>query len=112
MTIEQDLLRRDLTINSIAMLLTDESVIIDPFNGRVDLENKVLRHTSDAFREDPLRVLRLARFTAKYVDFTVADETLSMVREMVSNGELRHLSKDRVWEETKKHFFAKSHLII
>ena len=105
-TIEQDLLRRDLTINSIAMLLTDESVIIDPFNGRLDLENKVLRHTSDAFREDPLRVLRLARFTAKYVDFTVADETLSMVREMVSNGELRHLSKDRVWEETKKAFLC------
>lgn len=101
-TIEEDLLRRDLTINAIAVSLKDESIIIDPYNGRDDIKNKVLRHVSDAFAEDPLRVLRLARFMAKFTDFTVADETLKMVRKMVRKGELNHLSPDRVWEETKK----------
>lgn len=105
-TIEDDLKRRDLTINAIAINDRDHSIIVDPFNGREDIKNKVLRHVSDAFREDPLRVLRLARFTAKFTDFTVADETVKMVREMVKNGELNHLSPDRIWMETKKAFLS------
>jgi tRNA nucleotidyltransferase (CCA-adding enzyme) len=112
--LEEDLSRRDLTINAMAELVSDENglvsrekvVMIDPFNGKKDLENRVLRHVSPAFREDPLRVLRLARFTAKYVDFTIAEETMDMVKKMVLNGELKHLSADRVWEETKKAFLC------
>lgn len=100
-TIEQDLLRRDLTINAIAQDL-ETGEYIDPFNGLDDIKNKVLRHVSEAFKEDPLRVLRLARFTAKFTDFEVADETEAMIHQMVSDGELSHLSKDRVWEEMKK----------
>lgn len=105
-TIQDDLMRRDLTINAIAVSEKDPTVIIDPYNGVKDIENKVLRHVSDAFREDPLRVLRLARFTAKFTDFTIAEETVEMVKKMVRNGELNHLSPDRIWLETKKAFLC------
>ena len=104
-TIEQDLARRDLTINSIAMDL-DTKEFIDPFNGMQDIKNKVLRHTTDAFKEDPLRVLRLARFCAKFPDFSVAPETKEMIRKMVENGELNHLAQDRIWAESQKAFVA------
>jgi tRNA nucleotidyltransferase (CCA-adding enzyme) len=95
-TLEQDLARRDLTINAIAR---DESGrLIDPFGGARDLKAGVLRHVSDAFGEDPVRVLRLARFAARY-EFRVADETIALVRRMVAAGELEHLVAERVWKE-------------
>lgn len=97
-TIEQDLARRDLTINSMAEnVLTKE--LIDPFNGREDLKNKVIRATTQAFKEDPLRVYRVARFAAK-LNFTVEQETIKMMKEI--KGELNSLSKERVFEEFKK----------
>ena len=95
-TLEQDLARRDLTINAMAQ---DESGgLIDPFGGERDLRDGVLRHVSEAFAEDPVRVLRLARFAARY-GFRVADETLALVRRMVAAGELEHLVAERVWQE-------------
>ena len=99
-TLEDDLARRDLTINSMAMV---DGVIIDPFGGREDLSNGVLRHTSDAFADDPLRVLRLARFAARY-SFSVAPETLKLARKIVWSGELLHLPHERVWTELYKGF--------
>jgi tRNA nucleotidyltransferase (CCA-adding enzyme) len=95
-TLEQDLARRDLTIN--AMAHDDSGRLIDPFSGARDLKEGVLRHVSDAFVEDPVRVLRLARFAARY-GFRVADETLALVRGMVAAGELEHLVAERVWQE-------------
>lgn len=98
-TIEEDLRRRDLTVN--AMALDDAGNIIDPFNGQKDLKEKTLRHVSAAFSEDPLRVLRVARFAARYhyLGFCVADETIKLMQEMVIQGELENLTPDRVWKE-------------
>lgn len=101
-TLEEDLLRRDLTINAMAM--DEYGNIVDPYNGQKDLENRVLRHVSGAFEEDPLRVLRLARFYARFYEegFTIADETKELVRKMVESGELSHLVAERIWLETHK----------
>lgn len=98
-TLEQDLARRDLTINAMAM---DESGgLIDPFNGQSDIENRVLRHVSAAFIEDPVRVLRVARFAARFycLGFRLAEETRSLMYTMVRRGELDHLVPERVWKE-------------
>ena len=96
-TLEEDLLRRDLTINAIAQ--DDAGVLIDPFGGQRDLQAKVLRHVSPAFAEDPVRILRLARFAARFADFTVADETRALMRQMVEHGEVDALVAERVWQE-------------
>lgn len=96
-TLEQDLARRDLTIN--AMARGADGALVDPFHGRRDLEAKILRHVGPAFAEDPVRVLRLARFAARFTDFSVADETLVLMREMVAAGEVDHLVAERVWQE-------------
>lgn len=98
-TLEQDLARRDLTINAIAQ--TSDGTLIDPFNGQTDLKNKILRHVSPAFAEDPVRVLRLARFAARF-NFTVADETKLLINQMIDAGELEHLVPERVWQELEK----------
>ncbi len=96
-TLEQDLARRDLTINAIAQ---DESgALIDPHGGQRDLAARLLRHVSPAFAEDPVRILRLARFAARFADFTVADETMQLMREMVAQGEVDALVAERVWQE-------------
>ena len=100
-TLEEDLSRRDLTINSIASS-TDESGatrLFDPYRGENDLRARVLRHVTDAFREDPVRILRVARFAARFTDFTVAPETMQLMREMVEHGEVDHLVPERVWQE-------------
>lgn len=99
-TLEDDLSRRDLTINAMAMSELGE--IVDPFGGQNDLQNKVLRHVSEAFAEDPLRVLRVARFACRYPDFSVAPETMNLMKEMVKNGEVDHLVPERVWMEFVK----------
>jgi len=100
-TLEQDLLRRDLTIN--AMAQDDDGTIIDPYNGLSDLRMRTLRHVSPAFNEDPLRVLRVARFAARYahLSFRIADETMALMRDMTAAGELEHLTPERVWKETE-----------
>jgi tRNA nucleotidyltransferase (CCA-adding enzyme) len=101
-TLEDDLRRRDLTINAIAQ--TPDGSIVDPYNGRDDLEDRVLRHVSPAFTEDPLRVLRVARFAARYayLGFRVADETLDLMRTIVEQGELAHLPAERIWTEIER----------
>ncbi|TPH25488.1 multifunctional CCA addition/repair protein [Haemophilus haemolyticus] len=101
-TLEQDLIRRDLTINAMAQSEDDE--IIDPYGGKQDLENRILRHISPAFSEDPLRVLRVARFAARYhsLGFKIALETLSLMAELAQSEELQHLTAERVWLETEK----------
>ncbi len=101
-TLEQDLWRRDLTINAIAEAADGE--LIDPTGGRADLEQKVLRHVSPAFSEDPLRVLRVARFAARYhhLGFRVATATLSLMSAISASGELAHLSAERIWRETER----------
>jgi tRNA nucleotidyltransferase (CCA-adding enzyme) len=101
-TLEQDLQRRDLTIN--AMAESADGAIVDPFGGQRDLEARVLRHVSPAFAEDPVRVLRVARFAARYapLGFRVAVETLTLMRRMVQDGEVDHLVAERVWAETRK----------
>jgi tRNA nucleotidyltransferase (CCA-adding enzyme) len=96
-TLEEDLARRDLTIN--AMAQDDAGQVIDPFHGRRDLDARVLRHVTDAFREDPVRILRLARFAARFTEFSVAPETLALMRAMVDDGEVDHLVPERVWQE-------------
>ncbi|MEO5607474.1 MAG: multifunctional CCA addition/repair protein [Polaromonas sp.] len=108
-TLEQDLARRDLTINSIAspartisakgLFEPDLEALIDPYGGQRDLRAKVLRHVTDAFREDPVRILRLARFAARFADFSVAPETLALMRDMVAHGEVDALVPERVWQE-------------
>ncbi len=108
-TLEQDLARRDLTINAIAVdaaaVRRDggfdpaRATCIDPFHGRRDLKHKVLRHVGDAFREDPVRILRVARFAARFADFTVAAETMGLMRSMVAHGEAAALVAERVWQE-------------
>ena len=99
-TIEEDLARRDLTINAIAK--AEEGSFIDPYHGRDDLAAKVLRHVSPAFVEDPVRVLRVARFAARFTDFTVAAETMTLMRAMVDDGEVDHLVPERVWQELSR----------
>lgn len=101
-TLEEDLIRRDLTINAIA--LSDDGTLIDPFNGQADIEAKILRHVSSAFVEDPVRILRVARFAARFADlgFTIADETQQLMIEMVNNGEVDSLVAERVWQETMR----------
>lgn len=107
-TLEEDLLRRDLTINAMAM--DDEGQLIDPFQGQQDLKNKILRHVSPAFGEDPVRVLRIARFAARYhhLGFQVADETRSLMYSMVKKGELNHLVPERVWQECQRSLLEKN----
>jgi tRNA nucleotidyltransferase (CCA-adding enzyme) len=103
-TLEQDLARRDLTINAIAA--EADGTLIDPFGGAGDLEAGILRHVGPAFVEDPVRVLRVARFAARF-GFRVADDTLRLMREMVNNGEVDHLVAERVWQELAKGLMEK-----
>ncbi len=104
-TLEDDLQRRDLTINAIAQ--ADDGSLIDPYNGRADLAARTLRHVSAAFAEDPVRILRVARFAARFTDFTVADETNALMRSMVDNGEVDHLVAERVWQELARGLMEK-----
>lgn len=107
-TIEEDLSRRDLTINAMAIEFFDDAKtrimdIVDPFNGQEDMKNKVLRHTSDAFADDPVRVLRLARFRARFgPEWTVASETVALVSQMAKRGVLNELTAERVWKELSR----------
>lgn len=96
-TLEEDLIRRDLTIN--AMARGEDGVLVDPYGGRNDLERRMLRHVSPAFAEDPVRILRLARFAARFADFTVAPETIVLMQQMVDGGEVDALVAERVWQE-------------
>ena len=98
-TLADDLIRRDLTINAMAM--DEDGRIIDPYNGQQDLNSRVLRHVSAAFADDPVRVLRVARFAARY-DFEVAPETMELMKSLVDSGELDHLTPERVWAEFEK----------
>jgi tRNA nucleotidyltransferase (CCA-adding enzyme) len=101
-TLEEDLMRRDLTINAMARAV--DGALIDPFNGRADLEARLLRHVSPAFAEDPVRILRVARFAARFapLGFRVADETRALMAEMVQAGEADALVPERVWQETER----------
>lgn len=99
-TLEQDLARRDLTINAIAK--SEDGSFVDPYGGRRDLEGRVLRHVGTAFAEDPVRVLRVARFAARFHDFTIADETLALMRQLVTSGEVDHLVPERIWQELSR----------
>jgi tRNA nucleotidyltransferase (CCA-adding enzyme) len=102
-TLEDDLVRRDLTINAMAQAVDEHGnlvgPIIDPYGGRQDLQRRVFRHVSDAFAEDPVRILRAARFAARFADFTVAPETVALMRRMVELGEVDALVPERVWQE-------------
>lgn len=99
-TLEQDLQRRDLTINAIAQ--DEDGTLIDPYGGRADLEHKRFRHVSAAFAEDPVRILRVARFAARFTDFEVAPETQALMRSMVGSGEVDALVPERVWQELSR----------
>ncbi|MBK7354834.1 multifunctional CCA addition/repair protein [Propionivibrio sp.] len=99
-SLEEDLARRDLTINAIAQ--SDDGALIDPFHGVADLEARILRHVGPAFAEDPVRLLRVARFAARFTDFSIAPETTELMRRMVDNGEADHLVAERVWQELAK----------
>ena len=109
-TLEEDLARRDLSINAMAVDAQalrsdgsfDASLVIDPFAGRADLEQRILRHVTPAFREDPVRILRLARFAARFPTFEVAPQTLAFMREMVQANEADHLVSERVWQELSR----------
>jgi tRNA nucleotidyltransferase (CCA-adding enzyme) len=109
-TLEEDLARRDLTINAIALPLAslqadghfDSAALIDPFKGCADIAARVLRHVTPAFREDPVRILRLARFAARFADYRAAPETLALMQHMVADGEVNHLVAERVWQELAK----------
>jgi tRNA nucleotidyltransferase (CCA-adding enzyme) len=109
-TLEEDLARRDLTVNAMAVpealahAASSEwaDQIVDPYGGERDLETKVLRHVTQAFAEDPVRILRVARFAARFADFSVADETMALMRQMVEDGEVDHLVPERVWQELAK----------
>jgi len=109
-TLEQDLERRDLTINAMAQEVGEGGVLIgpilDPYNGQTDLACKVFRHVSDAFAEDPLRLLRIARFAARFPEFIIADDTLKALIAIVDAGELEHLSPERVWQELARGLTA------
>jgi tRNA nucleotidyltransferase (CCA-adding enzyme) len=110
-TLEEDLARRDLTINAMAREVRPDGEligpVIDPFNGRADLQARLFRHVSDAFLEDPVRILRTARFAARFVDFTVAPETLMLMRKMVADGEVDALVAERVWQEVSRGLMEK-----
>lgn len=99
-TLEQDLVRRDLTVNAIAR--ADDGTLTDPFDGQGDIARRVFRHVSDAFAEDPVRILRVARFAARYPDFTVAPATNALMRRMVDDGEVDALVPERVWQELSR----------
>ena len=106
-TLEDDLLRRDLTINAMALevhgaLIDPLDKLVDPYGGAKDIDAKVLRHVSDAFAEDPLRVLRLARFAARFTEFSVAPETLALCKKLVDDSEVRELVAERVWQEISR----------
>ena len=103
-TLEEDLARRDLTIN--AMAQADDGPLIDPFGGQQDLQHKVLRHVTDAFREDPVRILRVARLAARVPDFSVAPSTMALMQDMVQAGEVDALVSERVWQELAKGLMA------
>jgi tRNA nucleotidyltransferase (CCA-adding enzyme) len=109
-TLEQDLERRDLTINAMAREVGPDGKqfgpIIDPYHGQEDLEAKVFRHVSDAFAEDPLRLLRIARFAARFPEFSIADETLIALQAIVQSGELNALSAERIWQELARGLVA------
>jgi tRNA nucleotidyltransferase (CCA-adding enzyme) len=109
-TLEQDLERRDLTINAMAQEVgrdgTWVGLILDPFNGQEDLAAKVFRHVSDAFAEDPLRLLRIARFAARFPEFSVAEETMTALKAIVQSGELEALSAERIWQELARGMTA------
>ncbi len=111
-TIEEDLARRDLTINAIAQSVDgpEPNVLIDPYGGQRDLRDKVLRHVSPAFAEDPLRVLRLARFAARYADFSVAPETIALAVQLARAGELATLTPERVWQELARGLMERAPL--
>ena len=100
-TLEQDLARRDLTINAIAQD-PDSGALTDPFGGQQDLQQRLLRHVGPAFVEDPVRLLRLARFAARFADFSVAPETQALLQQMVADGEVDHLVPERVWQELSR----------
>jgi tRNA nucleotidyltransferase (CCA-adding enzyme) len=109
-TLEEDLARRDLTVNAMAVpeALAHAAPeawagqIVDPYGGQADLQAKVLRHVTEAFAEDPVRILRVARFAARFADFSVADETMALMSQMVEDGEVDHLVPERVWQELAK----------
>ncbi|CAL4318348.1 Multifunctional CCA protein [Buchnera aphidicola (Eriosoma lanigerum)] len=105
-TLEDDLMRRDLTINAIAQ--TNSGKLIDPYCGQVDLKNRILRHVSPSFVDDPLRVLRVARFAAtfSYLGFSIATETLLIMKSIVKSKELLYLKSERIWKETEKAFVS------
>jgi tRNA nucleotidyltransferase (CCA-adding enzyme) len=104
-TLEQDLLRRDLTINAIAM--DEQGNLIDPYGGQADIQNKIFRHVSTAFTEDPVRILRLARFAARFPDFSIAPETMQLMQTMVQAGEVDALVPERVWQELSRGLMEK-----
>lgn len=99
-TLEDDLFRRDFTMNAIAK--TAEGKLIDPHDGQLDIKRKIIRHVGSAFVEDPVRILRAARFSARFSDFTIASETMSLMQQMVSEGEVDALISERVWQELSK----------
>ncbi|MDB1145347.1 MAG: CCA-adding protein, partial [Alcaligenaceae bacterium] len=103
-SLEDDLKRRDFTVNAMAM--DTKGKIYDPYHGQEDLRHRVFRHVSKAFSEDPLRLLRLARFMARFPEFTIAPETVSACKAIVASGELQHLSKERIYQEITKAFEA------
>jgi tRNA nucleotidyltransferase (CCA-adding enzyme) len=109
-TLEQDLERRDLTINAMAQEVGTDGKwigpILDPYNGQDDLASKIFRHVSDAFAEDPLRLLRIARFAARFPEFTVAPETMDALQAIVQSNELSALSAERIWQELARGFTA------
>ena len=113
-TLEEDLARRDLTVNAMAVpeALAHQAPdtwtgqIVDPYGGQRDLQSKVLRHVTEAFAEDPVRILRLARFAARFADFSVAGDTMALMRQMVEDGEVDHLVPERVWQELAKGLMA------
>ena len=109
-TLEQDLERRDLTINAMAQEVGSDGKqfgpIIDPYNGQEDLASKVFRHVSDAFAEDPLRLLRIARFAARFPEFSVANQTMTALKAIVQSGELKALSAERIWQELARGLVA------
>lgn len=104
-TLEEDLARRDFTINAIAQ--AEDGSLIDPFHGQADIQKKTLRHVTDAFSEDPVRILRAGRFLARFTDFSVAPETLALMRSMVAAGEVDALVPERVWQEIAKGLMEK-----
>ncbi|MGL4667981.1 MAG: multifunctional CCA tRNA nucleotidyl transferase/2'3'-cyclic phosphodiesterase/2'nucleotidase/phosphatase [Saezia sp.] len=104
-TLEEDLARRDLTINAIAQ--DENGALIDPYHGQQDLQQKILRHVTKSFAEDPVRILRVARFAARYDDFSIAPETRVLMQQMVNNGEVDALVAERIWQELAKGFLEK-----